>query len=484
MKRKRVCFTKAVGWLAAAVMLLCLAGCGPSSSGSEAGCSAADTGPVNLTVNRLFTDHAVLQRETPVPVFGTGDDGRTVTVTFHGQTKTTTVKDGHWRVNLDAMEASAEGQTMAVTCDGTNITVNDVLVGEVWLASGQSNMVMTVSGLEESVRQEVLQTTDKDIIRIYTVPVQEASAPQEDLPGGSWITSSSTQTPYFSAVGYLFARELQAALNIPVGIVVSAQGGTVLGTWLDTMELVREGLADPATTGIRRNNHYNAMIAPMMPFRFKGILWYQGENNAILEHINPTYKKIFEKYLQTYRSGFENPEMPVLTVQLPVFDEKESNVAWPHFRALQEEISRDLENVHLAVTIDLGDKDDIHPKDKLPIAQRLCLLARYYAYGEDIVCEAPTYVSHTVSGKTVTVEIGHVDQGLYVKGNTILHVKVCDKDGNWIPASCRLNSDGKTLEITSPIASPAGIAYCYENAPTATVFDKNGLPLAPFYVMF
>ena len=439
----------------------------------------------NVTVSSLFCDNAVLQQGKPVPVWGTGTDGKTVTVRFHDQVKETTVENGKWRVNLDPMTACAVNQPLFVTQDDEAITVHNVLVGEVWLVSGQSNITVQFFSLTMMDQQKERAKGERDGLRQFWVPQNAAEEPLTEISEPAWKICNDENISTYSAVGYYFASKLYEELGVPVGILTSAVGGTVLEQWLDSKLVVKEGVKNPYVH-IGRNSLYNGMIAPLMPFAIKGIVWYQGESNMGADYRESTYEKTFALYLRTYRAGFEDENLPVCQVQLPIFDSDqhwESVEGWKYFRYTQLALSQHLSKVYTAITIDCGDKENIHPVDKQPVGERLTLLALEHVYGKDVQGDAPVYRSHTVSGETVTVTLDNVDTGLTVKGEAITNIRVRDSAGTWENANCRIGDDGKTLIFSAEgVSSPTGISYCDDNAPMATVFEKNGLPLAPFRV--
>lgn len=439
---------------------------------------------VQVTVASLFCDNAVLQQGKSVPVWGTGPDGKTVTVRFADQVKTATVSGGTWRVNLDPMTANSQNQPMYITMDDERITVNRVLVGEVWLVNGQSNITVPFYALGMDDQKKERAKGDRDSLRQFWVTQDKSDTPYTTVADAKWAPCTADSIADYSATGYYFASRLQERLGVPVGIITSAVGGTYLEQWLDTVSLIKDGLCNPQPGQVGKKSHYNAMIAPLMPYAIKGIVWYQGESNQLLEYRNALYAKTFERYLEVYRAGFEDAELPVCQVQLPIFNSKdhwEALDGWAPFRYVQMGISQTQKNVYTAVTIDCGNAENIHPVDKEPIGERLMLLALRHVYGQDVQADSPVYRSHTVEGGTVTVTLDNVYSGLTVRGGTVTAARLKDASGVWHEAVCRV--EGSTLVFTAAgVTEPHGVSYCDENAPTASVFEQNGLPLAPFRV--
>lgn len=441
---------------------------------------------VNVKINSLFCDNVILQQGKSVPVWGTGTDGKIITVRFNRQIKKAKVENGTWRVNLDPMTACAVNQPLYITQDDELITVKNVLVGEVWLVSGQSNICVKMSDLNVQDQQVAKSKGRRDGLRQFLVPKMESANPLTTVES-QWITCNADQVGEFSAVGYYFAAKLYQDMGIPVGIITAAVGGTYLEQWLDSKLLVKENARNP-NIHIGRQSLYNGMIAPLMPFAIKGIVWYQGEANMWAEYKNATYENTFSLYLKVYRTGFEDANLPVCQVQLPIFDSvfydpSVSMEGWKYFRYVQMGLSQHLSKVYTAVTIDCGNKDNIHPLDKEPVGSRLGLLAMEHVYGRNIQGDAPVYRSHSIAGGIITVKLDNVDKGLVVKGNVISSVMVCDESGSWKAADCRIGDDKKSLIISARgVKNPTGVSYCNENAPTASLFEQNGLPLAPFYL--
>jgi len=403
----------------------------------------------------------VLQRGMEAPVWGTADEGETVTVTFAGQTKSAAARGGKWMVRLDGLKA---GGPFTMTVSGKNaLTLKNVLVGEVWIGSGQSNMAMSVAGCLNA--QKDIDNSENPMIRLYSVPRRVSAQPEADVKG-AWRACDPTTVRGFSGVLYFFGRELQKALGVPVGLIHSSWGGTPSEAWtplpmleatpeaqsiLDryakavearavTMKRYEERLAKWKEMAARSkkdgmpvfqrspripygpgHHHspaglYNGMIAPLVPYAIAGSVWYQGESNAGRAH---QYRKIFPAMIRAWRQEWKQGDFPFFFVQLAAFRAihmEPTDCAWAELREAQT-MTVALPNTGMAVTTDLGNEGDIHPKRKQQIGDRLAIAARAVAYGERIVYAGPTYESMRIDGDKVTITVKSAGKGLVVKGD-------------------------------------------------------------------
>lgn len=436
--------------------------------------------------NSIFSNHMVLQKGVPVPVWGSADDGEEITVNFNGQQITTKASNGKWKLLLQPMEYLKTGTNMTITGKNT-VVIEDILVGEVWLCSGQSNMERQ---LGPRPGQPLIVNWEKErdlanypMIREFYVPLNYAPEKIDDV-NGKWTVCSPESVPDFSAVGYFFAKNLHAKLKVPVGIILSAFGGTPAEDWTskeallanpDLADLVAD--YDKLTTGYRpkgkvMNGLYNGMIAPLLPFPIKGCAWYQGESN----NNNPeAYQTILTNMIQNWRTDFQNEELPFLIVQIaPHKDMK------PELRESQLVVTHKTPHTALIVTTDCGEENDIHPPFKQPVGARLALAARGLVYGERLVYNGPTYKSFQVSGKEIVLEFDHVGKGLSTQSSAPLTgFTIAGKDKHFVPATARIK--GKTIVVSSPeVSEPTAVRYGWSNAPEVNLFNVEGLPASPF----
>ena len=485
----------------------------------------ASLGRAELKLASPFTDHMVLQRELPVPVWGWSGPGEKVTVEFAGQKKSATAAaDGKWRVDLDPLTASSAPREFTVSSVNRNSQVEnrklqDVLVGEVWLGSGQSNMDFVISKKVKSFagvenEEQEIAAANHPLIRMFTGKSAKAYTPQETV-GGEWLVCSPETVPGFSAVGYYFARELQKELKIPVGIVTLSFGASCAQAWIrrDVMlgdpafkavldrfdeqvkayvppsaaEVAQQqaaatqaraagrtaprGRADPVQDQHNPTVMFNGMIAPVVPYAIRGVLWYQGESITAPKELFPRWNELL---IADWRKLWGR-ELPFHFVQLAALDNSSNS---PQVREWQAEALK-LPHTGMVVTIDVGDKKDVHPHNKAPVGDRLSRLALAQVYGRKIEFSGPQLTASTVENGAMKLKFSHA-QGLAAKGGAPVGFEVAGADGNYAPAEVKISGD--TLTLTSvAVPAPVSARYAWANYPEgANLINAAGLPAAPF----
>ena len=486
--------------------------------------------PADVKPHVLFADGAVLQRGMPVPVWGTADDGEKVTVKFQGQEVSTTAKDGKWSVKLAELKASGEPSTL--TIEGKNrVDVVDVLVGEVWVCSGQSNMEWTLGRAAEA-EAATAKATDP-LLRLYTVPKAVSDEPLDTIkrnesPGQrAWLAADPESAAKFSAVGYFFGRDLRKALGVPVGLIHSSWGGTTAESWTSKPTLE----ADPALKGLledyrmalerypqaiekfradqaahtkraakakaegkptptpprapvgRNSPHatglYNAMIAPLQPYAIRGAIWYQGEGNASRAY---QYRTLLPAMIKDWRAAWGQGDFPFLLVQLAPYQkivDQPGESAWAELRDAQWLATKVLPKVGMAVITDVGDENDVHPRRKEPVGERLALAARSIAYGEPIVGSGPEYSGMEVQGDRVILRFKNVGGGLEAKDGPLKGFAVAGEDRKFVNAEAKV--DGETVVVhADQVPHPVAVRYGWANYPVVNLWNKDGLPATPF----
>jgi len=473
-----------------------------------------------------FATHMVLQRDMKVPVWGTANAGEVVTVAFAGQSKTATASaDGKWRVDLDALATSADSRTLTVSGTKTAqpLTLDDVLVGEVWLASGQSNMVFPV---EASGPYHGLINYEGEIavanypeIRMFTGRDTKAHDPQATL-AGTWAVCNPDTVRQFSAVGYVFARDLYLQLKVPVGIVCSASGASCAEAWISRETIAADPSikpyldafdadynyfkADPATrpavapiraTPINkprgapatgdpsRDQHmptvlFNGMINPLIPYAIRGAIWYQGES---IDGGTPglmLYGHIMQTLIKDWRGRWGEGDFTFLEVQLPGQKNISNN---PLIREQQQTILS-LPNTGMSVAIDTGEETNVHPQNKQPTGYRLMLNALAKAYGQQIEYSGPMYDSVAIEGSNARIKFTHVGGGLVAKGGELKGFQVAGADQKFYDATAKI--DGQTLVVSSPqVTAPVAVRYAWDDFPEGlgcNLYNSYDLPAAPF----
>lgn len=482
--------------------------------------------------NPIFTDHMVLQREIAIPVWGTADAGEKVTVQLQDKQESATAdKDGKWMVRIPAFQA---GGPYEVTVTGSNtIKFVDVLVGDVWLCSGQSNMQFAVKQAINSDRD--IADANYPQIRLFTVPNVPSFTPQDCIGGTAprvWNVCSPSSVPGFSAVGYFFGRHLYKDLNIPIGLISSSWGGTVAEAWTPEPALLANAELAPLVQAAREYSGkypkmlaqweidypkwqastrptdtrpattrptqapkkpavpdknpnlaavlYNGMINPIVPYGIKGAIWYQGESNTGRA---AQYTPLLSTMIGSWRQAWNEGDFSFLIVQLTAYgkDDVRSLGAstWSLLRESQVKIANSVPNTGLACIIDIGNPDDIHPKNKQDVGKRLGLVAEKMTYGRNVLASGPVFKEMKVDGNKAIVTFDTLGDGLVNKGDTISGFIIAGDDGKFYPATAGLEGDGVTV-CAAEVAEPKAVRYGWANAPACTLFNKSGLPAVPF----
>lgn len=478
-----------------------------------------------LRFANIFTDHGVLQREMPVPVWGWAMPGTEVKVEFAGQTKTAMADEsGKWLVTLDSMPASAEPQTMRVSSGSAAAELTDILVGEVWLASGQSNMGFTIP--KSTHAEEARAAIPHPRFRRFKVGPYLADKPLTDIGAdgafqdrrwkmgddGQWraVDNEKFGLDWISAVAAWFAHEIRVSQDVPVGLIESNFGGSKLYCWMpresleNSPEFTRDVIepyrvqkakweeayaaweADPnrdsdkpPTEPWRLSCLYNAMIAPMTPYAMRGVIWYQGESN---QGRAEAYRRQLPTMVTEWRKAFERDELAFLAVQLPAFGKVRE---WPRspFSEMRESISlleQTLPHTASVVSTDCGLPDDIHPPLKKPIGRRLALAARAKVYGEkDLAWSGPTFRRAEFRVNGATVHFDHVGSGLVAKDGPLVGFTLAGLDQKFHGATAKIVDDTVILECEE-VDEPVAVRYAWQDSPIANLWNVDGLPAGTF----
>lgn len=477
-----------------------------------------------LQLAGIFTDHMVLQRQQPVAIWGTAAAGHTVHVRIGEQTvSATAAANGAWRATLQPMPASAIPATLTVSdpAASATVTVSDVLVGEVWLGSGQSNMAMQVRRALNPEQEAA--ASDLPTIRLFTEGSTAADSPGT-TPRGSWQVCTPDSASAFSATLFFFGRELHAALDVPVGLINSSVGGTPIESWISAdAQLSTPELADHSRellqayhdydeaaataaferqlrryedrvkageTGLRRPRNpldthrrrgapgwlFNGKISPLIPFTLRGVVWYQGENNANSEHPE-LYRHQLPALISDWRTRW-NAELPFAWVQLPNYTADDAG--WTEVRdGMLQTLS--VPATGMAITIDIGEAGDIHPKNKQDVGKRLSLWALADVYDHPVpAASGPLPAAYDFAGRSVTVTFRHAARGLQSADQQSLRgFELLDSDGNWHPAAATPAAD-RVVVAADAVPTPLGIRYAWAALPAANLQNSAGLPATPF----
>lgn len=476
-----------------------------------------------LELNSLFTDHMVLQRDMPVPVWGKADPGSRVSVTFLDQKKRTIAdEDGRWMLELDALSASFEPHVMHVSAPGESIHISDILVGEVWICSGQSNMQFSVNGVPET---RELAPHSKNI-RTFEVERTVAFTEQETCRG-EWVDSHPS-----SAVAFGFAHFLQKHEDIPVGIILTCWGSSSLEAWMPRdmvhsvphfKTMMEEFDADTKTRDriqkildgprpwpkkddifLRRQTNilYNAMMAPLVPYAARGLVWYQGERNTQSMHgmvKSPwfarhsgmlKYGDTLKAWIKRYREAWGRDDFHFLITMLPGYYNRplktgpqtgaESPIAhsWAWMRESQLK-ALDLPHTSVPNTVDLGDLKDVHPKDKLPIGERLAMLAARDTLGLAVEAQGPVMKHVESRANSLVVHYDYADGLKTTDGEMPQGFWIADDSEQWVPADAKIWGDTVILS-SSEIEKPLFVRYAFAGKPQVNLINSVDLPAYPF----
>lgn len=471
----------------------------------------------------LFQDHAVLQRGKPIPVWGTSAPGENISVEYNGQTAATTADaDGKWQVILPALEASPEGKKLIVR--GTNrIVLDDVVVGDVWLCSGQSNMEWTVEN-STNAEQEISGARN-DLIREFKIIRSVSEKPLSDGKG-EWRPSSRRTVRKFTAVGYFFAKEIYNEIKVPIGLINSTWGGTRVEFWMNEdvlktakaypgirnrwetrlreypekektwrvqmgrweqdrrlaaerrQEYTRRAPTAPEGPGSRYmpSGLYNGMINPLVPYGLKGILWWQGEHSTDRAD---WYRELFPMMIKQWRESFGQKDLPFYYVQLAAYEagSDKTRQQWAFLREAQT-VGRKLPATGMVLALDIGKERDIHPPDKQVVGRRLAWLALAKTYGKDFPCEGPQMerIGRNPKGLRIIFKNG---EGLACDHDPVPGFEIAGADHVFVPVPARIDGDSVLIELPQGTAVES-IRYCWWNYPPKPMRNAAGLPAEPF----
>ncbi len=471
--------------------------------------AATLTASADVRLPSLFSSNMVLQRSVSVSVWGWADDGENVTVKFRNQKVSTKAKQGKWSLKLSSLKA---GGPDVFTVSGKNsIELTNVLVGEVWICSGQSNMEWP---LKSSFAPEAdIAASSNSMLRLLVVPKKKANEPIDEFKS-KWQQANPTTTPGFSAVGYYFGRDLQKSLGVPVGLIQSDWGGSPAEVWmkqdvlesnprykkeiLDAYEPVKKsyeealakyekekaedksGKPKPAPYAPWKPTElYNGMIAPLISYTIKGAIWYQGESNAGRAH---QYRSLFPDMIRNWRRDWNQGDFTFLAVQLAPFQaikNQPAESAWAELREAQLYTTTVLPKTGVAVITDVGDEKDIHPNKKAPVGARLALAARGVAYDEKIVYSGPIYKKMRVKGDKAILSFDHVGCGLEARGGALKGFAICGADKKFVWAVAEIDDD--KIVVSSPnVSEPVAVRFGWADFPVVNLWNKDGLPASPF----
>jgi sialate O-acetylesterase len=425
----------------------------------------------DVALPKVIGSHMVLQRDRALPIWGWADPGEEVAVKLDDATAAAKADtQGNWRVMLPAVKA--DGKPHRMTVSGKNrIELEDILFGDVWIGSGQSNMEYGLSGCHNA-KEAIAAATDSQIHLLQIEKVQAADPAKDVKAGPGWQACSPKTVPGFSGVLYFFGQRLRKEINVPVGLINSSWGGSCIEPWT---------VSTDKSAGLFHAGMYNGMIAPLVPFAIRGVLWYQGESNAANE-LN--YRHLMGALIGSWRNAW-GCDFPFYFVQLaPCAGFYQAASALP-FLWESQAASLKIPKTGMVVTTDLVDNrkniDGIHPKNKLDVGNRLALWALAKEYGrKDVVYSGPLYKSMKIEGDKIRLSFAHVDGGLTTRdGKPLNEFQVTGADGKFVPAEAVI--DGDTVVVTATgVSSPTQVQFGWHNLADPNLTNKAGLPASPF----
>ncbi|AWV97661.1 sialate O-acetylesterase [Arcticibacterium luteifluviistationis] len=489
----------------------------------------------DVKLNALFTDHMVIQRETKIPIWGWADAGEKVTVKGSWGKKASTVadKNGAWKLTLKTPKAGGPYQ---ITVSGKNkILIDDVLSGEVWLCTGQSNMDFALEKflnnakdpkhqpLVEYVRNEVAQANDNQIRHIEVLQNTSVYEKQTDF-SGKWVSAKGEDVKKISATGYFFAKELRQHLNVPIGLVECSWGGTRIQPWIseeafladqnlreyflasrkETENSIENWESQAKPTGNKKPKvHplkdmqvpatlYNGMLNAVIPYGIKGAIWYQGESNAV--NMPNDYETMFTTMINSWRADWNQGDFPFYWAQLAAC-KRGNDKADKGWATVNDKLRRTLKlpNTGMAVLYDIGEPRDIHPHNKMDAGKRLALWALQQDYNIKVAAvSGPLYKTKTIDGNKIEIEFTEVGAGLMVGYKNLMDpaipvneplkwFEIAGVDGVWKSAEAKINAFNKIEVWNVSVLKPINVRYAWSGNPEgANLYNKEGLPAAVF----
>jgi sialate O-acetylesterase len=477
-----------------------------------------------VTLPRILSSHMVIQRDLPVHVWGNAPPGEPVTVTFRGEARgTETDPLGHWSIYLKPGPAGGPFQLTVKGISGAGasavpeqaITLDDIMVGDVWVASGQSNMEFPLSRAATAAQD--LPNAANPQIRLLMISKRSSDYAMPDADTDGWTLSTPDTAKDFSAVAWYFARDIAAREHVAVGVIDATWGGTVGESWVRLAALGEDAslapifvsrgkMTDTAADAVADEKDqqrqiaeakgagkpipqfpwhpplnswgpgllWNGMIAPLTPLPIRGVIWYQGESNSALARVH-SYDRIMRTLIEDWRRQWGVGDFPFLYVQISNF----TSTPLEDWAELREQQVRTLtmRNTAMAVTIDIGNPTDVHPTDKLDVGLRLARAARALTYGEAVEYSGPIFREATPEGGSIRAYFDHAS-GLTAKG-VVTGFEIAGRDGHYVSATATI--DGTTTVVSSPdVPSPVRIRYGWANSPQCNLFNSEGLPASPF----
>lgn len=445
-----------------------------------------------LKLPALVSDNMVIQQSAEIHIWGWAEKNKTVEIIPSWTNTLVTVNsdgDGKWKTTIKTPTAGGP-YTIRLKSKEESITLKNVMLGEVWLASGQSNMEMPIKGYASEPingNNELILHSKNPNIRMFKVNRNSSLQPVEDCMG-TWKEAGPENTADFSAVAYVFAQKINRVLDIPVGIIHSSWGGTPVEAWTPKEAMDRAVTAEEKSTfrynQVKKKREqdapsqlFNGMIYPLLNYNIKGVIWYQGESNILHPKV---YQKTFPLMIKSWRQLWNNDLMPFYYVQIAPFG-RYGEVNSAQLRETQLKTMDLLDHVGMAVTLDIGENQSIHPAEKIKVGERLS----YWALAKDydiqgIQFSGPVYKSHEVDGNKILVSFDHAPVGLSSYGASLNDFEIAGKDRVFHPAKAKILRNGIVEVHSEKVSTPIAVRYGWKNLLTGTLFNTFGLPASSF----
>jgi sialate O-acetylesterase len=453
-----------------------------------------------FTISNVLQSNMVIQRDKPWQIWGTATTGHKINVKISWNSSTFSVvagNDNAWKISIPAATATGTPQTITCDVDGSApVVFTNILIGDVWLCSGQSNMVMPLDAIAPFVGvlnyKSEIAAANYPNIRALTVKEDYKTLPIDNLSNTTaWITCSPQTAGALSGVAYYFARKLQTDINVPIGIIIAASNSSWCVSWMGADIFLEHPELKKYTNGNNAYQLYNGMINPLKNLSIKGFIWYQGENDQTIFPV-ADYTKLNSALISGWRTAFNQPGLPFYLVQTPFADDYNNTTPkggdptldWlGYFREAQANVLS-TPNTGMAVTMDVGEAANHHPSDKKAVGERLALLALKNTYGQNAICDGPKYASYTVNGNTATINfLGNTASGLKTIDGQPLHQLFFVAGADMIFKRGTAAISGNTIIVTAPtdLTTPIqSVRYAFTNAAVTNIQNGAGLPMEPF----
>lgn len=433
----------------------------------------------------IFSDNMVLQQQSEVSVWGRADANRTVTVKYSWDSKSSSVisaNDGTWKVKLKTPIAG--GPYEMIISDGEEVRLKNILIGEVWLCSGQSNMDIPLKGVDKSVvikdGTSYIANSYNHLLRLFKVEHNRSETPLTDVEG-SWLEANPESVAGFSAVGYLFGKELQETLGIPVGIIKSAVGGTTIAAWMSE-KLLRESFGIKVGSKAGKANAaelFNAMISPLAGFGMKGFLWYQGEGNHGASEL---YARQLPAMVNEWRTIWGLGELPFYYAQIAPYNYRDGKS--PYMRQAMAGCMKSIPNSGMVTLTDAGEEENIHPADKKVVADRFLNWALADTYKKSGIgyC-GPLFNSMEIKGNKITIRFDYAEKGLTSFGKKLQNFEIAGNDTVYVPAKAKITKKGDVIVWSHSVKKPLAVRYAFKDFVKGELFNNYGLPASSFQTL-